>query len=366
MDTALAPHLLTDDELNAIGERVDVFYKHLGLRTSDTPLSYEDDERVLGEISALLDEMYRLDRRHRLAGGSFTDSIHVRLRNSANRLYPIENLFAYSQALHVAADVETMLFAYADHIVERDRALNMNEPVPAFTHQDEALSDRLFCKYILEAAPSMQGYTPRLYGTAAVARIVAIIDELTEGRYVAAGRGVLRIENARRIAQYTEKIHAYYTERFKIGPMNIARTPRTGAARVLFASWQDIVQINTLFPKDAIIARALQNTAMGDEIVTHHAEFVQALDYCAEDMRKVMSTACLVAQQTAYMRLNQEQRETCAEIVDELRSLANDVRDMVHSRDGQIFYHGALKKKYDQLLVVDLKIAIERYSCESV
>jgi hypothetical protein len=355
--------MLTDDELNVVGARVDAFYRKMGRRTADTPLTYDEDERVLGDISAFLRELDRLDRRHHLAGGSIVDPIHFRLRNSTDRMYPIENLFAYSQALCAAADIDAMLHTYVDHIVERDRALAMNEPATLAFDDDKALGDRFFCKYIVGAAPVMQGYTPRLYGTAAAAHIVAMIDELTDGRYADTK---LRIEHARRIAEYTVKIHAYYAEHFQITPTSIAHTPRFSAARVLFASWQDLGHLNQVFPNDAIIERALQNASIGDEIVARYAQFVDTLEYCASDMRAVLSTAELVAQQTTYMHLTQEQREHCVEIGKELRVLAMDVKLAVRSPNGYIFYHGPLKKKYNQLIFDDLKIAIERYSCEFV
>ena len=363
MDDAPTARLLTDDKLNIMGALVDACYRQMGRRTADTPLSYEEDERVLGNFSVVLHELDRLDQQHHLAGGSMVDPIHFRLRNSTFRMYPIENLFAYSQALCAAADIDAMLHTYVDHIVERDRALAMNEPVTFALDYDKVLVDRFFCQYIVGAAPSMRGYTPRLYGTAAAAHIVAMIDKLTDGRYAGTE---LRVEHARRIAEYTVKIHAYYAERFQITPMNIAHTPRFSAARVLFASWLDLNHLNQLFPNDAIIERALQNAAIGNEIVARYAQFVEALEYCANDMRAVLSTAELVAQQTTYMHLTQEQRERCVEIGKELRVLAMDVKLAIYSPDGEIFYHGSLKEKYNQLLFDELRNAAERYLCEFI
>lgn len=347
----------------AVTEQVDSLFRRVSQRDENTLLTYHDDELVLEEIAVLL---RKLDQFARPADITVSVALWSSARRFEDRLFELENLVAYSQAIYVAAQVQPLMQSYADYVVARDLASVSSVNAPDPMREEPVVDARFFLKYIMDATPSMNGYNLRLFGIHSVGRLVAIIDDITQGRYAGDVRGVLRIRSARRIAQHIEKMHAIYAERFRIGPANITTTPRTGAARVLFASWQDLNQMNGLFPKDAIIERALQNAPVGEEIVAHHAEFVAALEYCAEDMRSVMSTAWIVAQRTAYMRLTREQRETCAEIGRELRGLANDVRDIVYSRSGRIFYHGMLREKYHQLLFVDLKIAIERYSCEFV
>lgn len=349
----------------AVAADVDSLFRRVSQRNEDTLLTYHDDELVLEEIATLL---RRLDQFAHPADITVPVALSSSAHRFAHRLFELENLIAYSQAIYIAAQIESMIKLYADYVAARNVALITSDyaDVSNATLDAQVVDARFFLKYVADAAPLLEGYNLRLFGMHAIANIIRIIDEITRDRYAGNARGVLKIRSARRIARHIEKLHAIYAERFRVGPANIATTPRTGVARVLFASWQDLNQMNGLFPKDEIIERALQNTRVGDEIVAQHTDFVQALDYCAGDMRSVMNTAWLVAQRTAYMRLNLEQREKCAEIVSELRVLANNVRDMIYSHSGRIFFYGMLREKYYQLLVVDLEIAIERYSCESV
>ena len=341
---------ITLGEYAAATARVESLLARLSERTADTILTYADDERVLGEVAALLREFGQLARR-----GGFE-------HYSANQLYDIEGLIAYSQTVATTAQVESMMSVYVDYTVARDLASVATGEMPAFTRDADALNDRLFCKYVVNAAPVLEGRRVRLYGIGLVERIVDMIDDITDGQYAESGRGVLNAATARRIAQHIEQMHDRYADRFEISPANIAITPHTGAARVLFASWQDLNQMNELFAKDAIIERALRNTPIGPEIVSKYNAFRDALDYCLKDMRSVLSSAWVVIQNTRYMDLSRMDRDFRSEVVGELRAIDDDFQSVVRSHEGRIFYHGILRATFDKTLGVDLKTAIERYS----
>ena len=356
MSASIASPSLTLGEYVAVTARVESIFVRLNERTADTVLTYDDDERVLGEITALLRELGQLARR---AG---FEQYNATARHFANQLYAIEGLIAYSQIMSTAAQINQMVSVYVDYIVARDLAAVDIGETPIFTRDANARDDRLFCQYVVKAAPVLDGRSVRLYGIGLVERTIAMIDDVTRGHYVESGRGVLNTATARRIAQHIAHMHELYSDRFEISPANIAITPHTGVARVLFASWQDLTQMNSMFANDAIIERALRNTSIGPEIVSKYTAFRDALDHCQKDMREVLSSAWVVIQNTPYMDLSRMDRDYRSEVVGELRAIDDDFQHVIRSHEGRIFYHGVLRANFDKTLGVELKTAIERYS----